>query len=52
MGKPNAGGSASGDEQGREEPGSVNELASISTLQHQFNRGAGSVRLILLISPT
>jgi hypothetical protein len=43
---------ATGAEQGREEPGAVRDLASIATLQDQFNRDAGTVRLILLISPT
>ncbi len=31
---------------------SVSELKSIGTLRAAFNEGAGSTRLILLISPT
>lgn len=33
-------------------PASVSQLASIDTLREAFNDGAGSTRLILLISPT
>lgn len=33
-------------------PAPVRELASIDTLRDAFNDGAGSTRLILLISPT
>lgn len=46
------GGDPSGGEADRGEPGAVHDLASIATLQDQFNRDAGTVRLILLISPT
>ena len=34
------------------EPATVRNLATIATLQDQFNRDTGSARLILLISPT
>jgi hypothetical protein len=35
-----------------DEPAAVEELASIRTLRDRFEEDAGSVRLILLISPT
>ncbi|MGH2528948.1 MAG: hypothetical protein ACRDH0_06425 [Actinomycetota bacterium] len=51
-GEPSGADSSGGGEADRSEPGTVRDLASIATLRDQFSRDAGTVRLILLISPT